>query len=152
TLRPGETREGVDIRLARSPAYCIEGVLETGLGPGEVTFNVSETRPNSGVNGEGAMYTARPGGKTGPDGKFRICDLHPGDYELEAAVWKPDGRGFSEYQSFSTANFTIKDEDLPNIRAQAQAMVTVPGEVFWDTTVPDKLSKRDANGDTKSPP
>jgi hypothetical protein len=27
-LRPGERRDGVDIRLTRSPAFCLEGLLE----------------------------------------------------------------------------------------------------------------------------
>ena len=26
TVRPGELREGIDIHLARSPSFCLEGV------------------------------------------------------------------------------------------------------------------------------
>ena len=28
-----------------------------------------------------------PGGATGPDGKVRLCGLHPGDYELTVSQW-----------------------------------------------------------------
>jgi hypothetical protein len=150
TVRPGETREGIDIRLVRTTSYCIDGVLETGMGPGEVSFSVAETRPNTGSSGDGAMYIARPNGKTGTDGKFRVCDLHPGDYEIEASTWGARPTNMSEYESFSTANFTIKDEDLHNLRLQAQGLVSLTGEVVWDGDADQNAPPATLNFDLES--
>ena len=42
-LRPGEVREGMDIRMARSPSFCIDGMVEAGGGP--APFEIRETSP-----------------------------------------------------------------------------------------------------------
>src|ERR1017187_5125951 len=81
-LRSGEQRDGVDIRLVRAPAFCLEGIVEGGSGPADLHFEIAEAQPASGTSGNGGFYHSNPGGSPGKDGRFRICDLHPGDYEL----------------------------------------------------------------------
>lgn len=131
-LRPGERREAVDIRMLRSPSYCIEGVLEGGTGPTEMHFWLGEQQPASGESGAGGVTMAPPGGQTGPDGRIRICDLHPGDYELTA---------FNDYKSisvFGTATLSITDGDVRKVRITAPPRVPVAGEVAWDGKAPEK--------------
>jgi hypothetical protein len=122
TLRPGERREGVDIRMLRSPSYCAEGVLEGGAGPAELNFWVNQQPAN--------VHIAA--GKTGPDGKIRICDLHPGDYELTAF------KGYESVSVFGSTAVSITDGDVQKVRVTAEGRLTVPGEVVWEGKAPDK--------------
>ena len=73
-LRPGERREGMDIHMSRGPSYCFDGVLEAGGGPASLQFFIGSRPPNQG--------DIPPGGMSGPDGKIRICDLWPGEYQI----------------------------------------------------------------------
>ena len=134
-LRPGETREGIDIRMARGPSYCIEGVVDAGAG---ASFQISELYPTNGAVGgpigEGArVYVTTPSGKPGPDGKIRICDLHPGQYQLSATQWAADS-----VTVFGTTLVTVGDEDVRNVRLVAQPGSKLPGQVVWDGAPPDK--------------
>jgi Carboxypeptidase regulatory-like domain len=134
-LRPGEQRESVDIRLTRSAAFCLEGVLEGSGGPGAVRFNIAETQPASGSSGNGAMYMATPGGTSGPDGKVRICDLHPGEYELSVVAYNPGGRGGAA--EFAATVVTIGDRDVAGVRVGLRPRIPVSGEVVFDGVAPE---------------
>ena len=134
-LRPGEQREGVDIRLTRSAAFCLDGVLEGNRGPGALHFNIAETQPHSGRSGDGAMYTATPGGTSGPDGKVRICDLHPGEYELSVAEFNPGGMGGAT--QFGATIVTIGDRDVAGVRVGLRPRIPVSGEVVFDGPAPE---------------
>jgi hypothetical protein len=127
-LLSGESREGVDIRMARSSSYCVEGVLDAG---GNVTFFISGQYPSSGAGGNVAAWPAN--GKAGPDGKIRICDLSPGQYQLTAM------QGFPQSVTlFGATSVTITDEDVRNVRLVAQSGLQVSGRVAWGGTPPDK--------------
>jgi hypothetical protein len=94
----------MDMRMLRSPSWCIEGVLEGGAGPAALFFWIGEREPTNGESGDSGLYMAPPGGRSGPDGKIRICDLHPGDYQLTA---------FNDTQSsFGSATVSITDGDV----------------------------------------
>lgn len=127
-LRAGETREGVDVRMARSPSYCIEGTLDAA---GAATFFlVPKQFPTSGAGGfvGGISVSAPPpSGKTGPDGKLRVCGLRPGEYELTATNWAGNSMN-----RFAKMPVIIGDEDVRNIRLVAQSGVLLPGQVTWD--------------------
>src|SRR5258708_26658302 len=41
-LNPGERREGIDIRVLRTPSFCVEGVLQSGSGPEALRFGIEE--------------------------------------------------------------------------------------------------------------
>jgi hypothetical protein len=76
-----------------------------------------------------------PSGTSGADGKIRICDLPPGDYQLTAAQ-------FSEADQsvpfFGTTTFTVTDRDVRGVKAGARARLAVPGEVVWYGTPPEQ--------------
>jgi sarcosine oxidase gamma subunit len=128
TLRPGELREGVDFRLRRTPSYCLEGVLEGPGGPAALGFTVEDQTAGSGASGNGALYRSSPGGKTGPDGKIRLCDLYPGEFKITV----------SSDTSFGTVTVAITDRDVANLHIPATPRVAVPGEVLLDGPAPEK--------------
>ena len=134
-LRPGERREGVDIRLTRSLAFCLEGVLEGNSGPGAVHFNIAETQPASGRSGDGGVYMATPGGASGPDGKVRICDLHPGEYELSVSESRSGGQ--SGRSQFGATIVTIGGRDVAGVRVGLRPRIPVSGEVVFDGPPPE---------------
>ncbi|MGD0580977.1 MAG: carboxypeptidase-like regulatory domain-containing protein, partial [Bryobacteraceae bacterium] len=82
TLSPGESREAVDIILARTPSYCMESKVPADL-PQGTSFSVAETQPAFGFVGDSGILGMNPGGTIPADHKLRICDLHPGEYQFE---------------------------------------------------------------------
>ena len=131
TLRPGEAREGIDIRMLRSPSYCIDGEAPS-IGGDNMLFIIGPAQPTSGMLGEGGFFTMAPSGKVGPDHKLRICDLSPGDYQLTLTDLSNGPGGAPPY--FGSAEFTIKDQDVHRIAVDPRIPVKVPGEVVWDGT------------------
>jgi Carboxypeptidase regulatory-like domain len=134
-LRPGEQRESVDVHLTRSAAFCLDGVLEGNSGPGAVRFEIAETQPHSGRSGNGGFYIATPGGTSGPDGKVRICDLHPGEYELSVSVSSPGGMGGRA--QFGATIVTIGDRDVAGVRVGLRPRIPVSGDVVFDEPAPE---------------
>jgi hypothetical protein len=132
-LSPSERREGVDLRVLRTPSYCIEGTLQSGSGPEALSFGIAENQPTSGASGNGATFFATPGTTTGPDGKIRICDLHPGDYTITVSSQAIDDMP----PFFGTATVSIIDQDVSKLLVAAHPRVTIPGEIVWEGTPPD---------------
>jgi protocatechuate 3,4-dioxygenase beta subunit len=136
TLRPGETREATDIEMKRSPSYCIDGII-SGPNGGQTMFTVEELQPSSGSNSHGGSYFNTPSGKTGEDGKFRICDLSPGLYRLQ--MQSADRHGDVPV-TFGVNELVVREEDQHNLK-----LITSPGskletEVVWDVA-PEKPPK-----------
>ena len=90
-LDSNDTRDHIDIRLLRSPSYCVAGAADLPrLGVS------SPKRPSSSGLIDPAPSYGGARGVVGPDGKFRICgSLHPGEYSLflELTRTLADGRG-----------------------------------------------------------
>ena len=128
-LGPGELREGVDIRIRRSRSFCISGTLKSGGGSQGMDFSIAEQEP---AYMAGGVLMRPVTGTTGADGRFRICDLHPGDYVLTA---------YSSTAVSPTPEFlvrtpiTVADKDV-EIAVQALPQVTVRGEIAWDGDAP----------------
>jgi hypothetical protein len=132
-LNPGEKREGIDIRVLRTPSFCVEGVLQSSSGPGALGFGIAESQPTNGASGNGSMFFASPGTTTGPEGKIRICDLHPGDYTITV-----HSQLTNEMPTFfGTAEVNIIDQDVSKVFVTAHPRITVPGEIVWEGTPPD---------------
>jgi hypothetical protein len=132
-LRDGETREGVDVRVLRTQSFCMEGTI-AGFGP-RAYFSVGPRQPSSGTAGTTSSYHAIPGAVLPADGKIRVCDLPPGDYEV--TVSESGAATFSAPVRFSTAAFSISDKDVTNVQIAAQAPVPLSGEVVWSGQPPD---------------
>jgi hypothetical protein len=139
-LGPGENRESVDIKMARSPSYCVSGTVRSDTGSRPVEFRISETQPVGlfGLAILDVMATHRVSdnvirsgpsdrGTAGPDGKVRICGLHPGSYELSA----DSGDGFG------VKTIVISDHDIGDVLVVAEPAVPVSGEIVWDGGAPD---------------
>lgn len=133
-LRPGERREGVDIELKKAQAFCAEGVAEGPLGPAAIDFSIEAQSPSSGISSGAGMFIAAPGGATGADGKFRICDLVPGTYRL-TVMQRAQGSN-QQPSNYATQNILVVDRDLRNLKLAAAPALPLAGEVVWDGTPP----------------
>ena len=126
TLRSGEQRENVDLRLQRSAgSFCLEGVLQGGL-----RFSITEASPHSGSSGDGGMYVGTAGSLTGPDGKVRICNLHPGSYRLVVTPAEQPGTFLQTPEFFATAIQTVTERDGGIVMAPLPS-VKLKGELVW---------------------
>jgi protocatechuate 3,4-dioxygenase beta subunit len=130
-LSPGETREAVDLQLSRAPNLCIEGRLETGLGPGAAQFQIEPQRPTSGHLSDSGFYVSAPTGTTGPDGRFRICNLSPGDYTLTSRA------GSGPAAQMASTPVSLLDTDLTALRAYARPRLPLSIEVVCDAAPPE---------------
>jgi uncharacterized protein (DUF2141 family) len=135
-LRPAEHREHVDIQLKKSQNYCMEGTLVGPFGPAALNFTVEALQPSSGMSSVGGMFTVPPNGITGPDGKFRICDLSPGIYRLAAMDTSPGSQQMPS--NLAIGNVAISDRDLQNVRIPLSPGLPLEGEVVWDGTPPEQ--------------
>ena len=133
-LRPGERREGVDIEVKKSQSYCIEGTLAGSGGPAALSFGIEAQQPSSGVSSGGGAYMAAPGGITGRDGAFRICDLYPGGYRLTASQRPGDPN--QEPTAYGVAAIAVSDRDIRDIKLLASPGLVLAGEVAWDGASP----------------
>jgi hypothetical protein len=78
---------------------------------------------------------ATPGGASGPDGKVRICDLHPGEYELSVSESRSGGQ--SGRSQFGATIVTIGGRDVAGVRVGLRPRIPVPGEVVFDGPPPE---------------
>lgn len=87
--------------------------------------------------------TAMPGGMSGADGRFRVCNLTPGTYRFTS--WEP-GRSPGPQATMGAhalVPFAIKDEDVTNLRIDLSPGPRLEGEVSLEGPVPaDPISAR----------
>jgi hypothetical protein len=134
-LRTGERREGMNIRMLRAPSFCIEGTLKAAAGAGPISFTVAGEEISSGVSRIGGLAGMPPGGVSGPDGRFRVCDLRPGAYRIMAYVW-PRGDPPSPLV-FGAAHASIADADATGLEIFAGPGIPIAGSIVWDGEPPD---------------
>ena len=135
TLRPGEIREGVDIELQKAQSYCMEGTASGANGPGAMTFVIDGVQPAAGVSSNGGMMTSQPTARTGPDGKFRVCDLYPGVFRFTLMDRAPDFQDPNQAANRTTELITVGDHDLKNLRIATRPLA-IDGEVALDGPAP----------------
>jgi hypothetical protein len=130
-VSPGEALDGVDIRMGQSRSYCIEGTLEPA--GGVLSFQLFEESPTDGFSTlQGPKLALMPPrGRTGSDGKIRVCDLHPGTYRLTALQDKPDSVAL-----FGSMPVVITDQDRRDLHLRAGQAQALSGRVVWDGTPP----------------
>ncbi len=136
-VSPGETLDGVDVRMRRSRSYCIEGTLESAAGA--LSFQLFEEYPTDGFSTLQGPKLALipPRGRTGSDGKIRVCDLHPGTYRLTALQDTPDSVAL-----FGSMPVVITDRDRLDVRLRAGQAQALSGRVVWDGTPPTLPDRR----------
>jgi hypothetical protein len=137
-VRPGERKEGIDFKLRRTQAWCIDGVVQDGGRPAQATFSILETQPHFGFSpsADAGLFGFGPGGRTGDDGKFRICDLHPGEYALTTFVFGPEGPEGGTPTMFAVTEAAITDGDVHDLKINARPRVPILGEVVWNGEAP----------------
>ena len=163
-LAPGEAREFADIEILRSPSFCVEDIAQSAAGSEALRLEISETQPISGFNSamldntiarRAAELTTAPvypaSGTTDPEGRFRICGLHPGEYKLAVsdldgaasfsataalAVCRKSPEPSDGRAAFGVESVTITDRDADGVRATAQRPILVPVEIAWDRSAP----------------
>jgi hypothetical protein len=127
-LHPGEERSGVDIRRINGPTYCISGIANAD--PSSDTMSVAIKR--AGPLRDDYFVRDLPIGD--PPGKFTLCGLHSGRYQIEvlAAVMKSRPPAFSNSQG----TVAIADSDVQGIKLGWRWSLALSGETIWDG-VPD---------------
>ena len=137
TLRSGQNLEDVNIQMAPAKSYCVQGVMQAEGAPAALDFEINESQPangSAGLNG-GAFALRPPHGATGPDGKFRICDLHPGEYILRATGTGTGGT-LALPGLYAAVPLVISDRDVADLRVNALPGMRLSGEVVWDGEAP----------------
>jgi hypothetical protein len=134
TLRPGEMREAMNITVVKGSSFCIEGKALLGDHPGALSFDIAPPSPTSGQSGNGGMYMSRPGGTTGRDGVFRICNLTPGPWQITMSQYDSQAH---QFKSYGSQMVIIKDADLSGVGVSASPLIPVAGEVVWDGAPPN---------------
>jgi hypothetical protein len=132
-LRSGERRENIDITMLKAPSLCIEGSVAARGAPAVMHFSIAPLQPTFGQTSSGGMYGVTPGGQTGPDGKFRICELAPGAYRISTH----DFFLKKEEPVFGATEVTILERDLRDVAVVAGRGLTVPGSVVFDGPPPE---------------
>ncbi len=121
---PGSKREMIDIQMKAAPARCIEGKIQTPDGEKPATFEIGENDPP--LWAVGARIWVTPRTVSGPDGKFRVCDLHPGEYWIKTYSSSDPQRGHG------IQFVTIGDKDVSGIVSGPQPQFPVDGIVTWE--------------------
>lgn len=119
-----EVRNDVDIRMSKTESYCLEATLtEAGVPTGMqfllVDKAVSSTRLPS--------VSLPRSFQSGSDGKIRLCDLYPGQYQLVAARLSGAAQ-----ESIAAVDVTITNKDVRDLIVAAIPRTTVSGELVLD--------------------
>jgi hypothetical protein len=137
TLRSDEHRAGMDIQVLRTPGFCIDGTLTVEGAPASLGFKVTDERTSSANMIPGSGSSGPIGVSTGQDGKFRVCDLYPGQFRIAALRGKTSGAP----EVFGATSVSIGKEDVHNVRVDAGPPLTIPAEVTWEGNPPGNASE-----------
>lgn len=135
TVPAGGHLEAINIKMTKAPAYCVDGVLTNAGVPAPLSFSLGATEPHSGAGPNSGMYISEPSGKTGDDGRFRICDLASGVYSIEATQWG-SGEASKVPPPMGNVTVSIGDRDVHGVRVDALPSPAMQGEVVWDGPPP----------------
>jgi uncharacterized protein (DUF736 family) len=136
-LHSMEHRENVDIRMPSSPSYCIDATLRAGGSGAQMRFTLADEE----IYRLGSPFQATAGqrtGESGADGRIRVCDLYPGQFQLAAYRLPANGNPNSDPPEYVGAqSVTITNGDVKDVVLEALPPVAVTGAVVWDSTPPD---------------
>jgi protocatechuate 3,4-dioxygenase beta subunit len=134
-----ERREHVDIHMRTAPSLCVEATITADGAPASLPFALEDEDVARLVTG---AQTSRPdwrvSGRTGPDGRLRACDLHPGRFRLTAG----DPLGPRSEGRRGTSEIVVGDRDVPDVEVVTGEPIPVTGLVTLDGDAPP--SGRDA--------
>ena len=134
TINSGEQRENVNIRVPNTTSYCVDGVLGIKGAAGAIHFEIMDLQAPFELPGTEGMILRPPSGTTGPDGRIRVCDLHPGQYKITVTQEPHDTHSSPAF--FGSTEFSINDNDVNDVSVSAQPRLSLSGEVVWDHPSP----------------
>jgi protocatechuate 3,4-dioxygenase beta subunit len=137
-LRSGENLEAIDIKMTKTPGYCVDGTVGIQGVPGPLNFSIGRTNPTFGTGFNSGFYSSNPSGNAGPDGRIRVCDLPSGVYTLEALAWPKSQSADSPPPPIGDIAMTIVDHDIHGVKVEAIPALPIQGEVVWDGTPPEQ--------------
>jgi protocatechuate 3,4-dioxygenase beta subunit len=131
-IHSGQNLEGMDFVLPSAPSLCIQGSLQSG-GDHRLKLSLVElplTVPDPDERSTGPSIS---GGTLGPEGQYRICGLHPGEYQLTAVDPPAQTKETPDPpQSLSVTIVTITDRDIQDLVLVSKARAPIQGEVVLE--------------------
>jgi hypothetical protein len=122
-LSSGEHKR-IDVQMAHAPSYCVDGTLTADGRPAALDFEVAIAETSGYSPSTGRTRGEVRGGRSSPDGQFRVCGLWPGEFRLRAGI---------STMYFGQVLISIGSKDLKGLMLDARSPVTVAGEIVWDT-------------------
>jgi len=102
----------VDIRMSSSPSYCIDATLRAGGSGAQMRFTLADEE----IYRIGSPFQPTAGqrtGESGADGRIRVCDLYPGQFQLAAYRPRANGNANSDPPEYVGAQpVTITNGDV----------------------------------------
>lgn len=143
-IRPGERREHMDIRMIQMASFCAEGVVQSDVPDEPMRFELTS---GSGAPVQGRVRTVTAVVNfsllpqdvlAGPDGRFRVCELPPGNYRLSAYSSVPVESGPPTVvpRAYGSTEFAIVDRDVKEITVTAMPWIRVRGQIEWTDSLP----------------
>lgn len=129
SLRSGERREFVDVRMRSLPSFCADAVLTRDGQPAAVTYRVEEedVARLEIIAGSPTTQPWRQSGMSGSDGRARVCGLAEGRHRLTAEV-----SGTLRRDAVGVAVFDVTDRDVNLGVVDVAAPIRLSGEMRWD--------------------
>lgn len=121
-LRSGEQKR-IDLQMAHATSYCADGSLTVDGRPAAFDFALAVKETSGYAPGNGFDRGDVGTGRSGTDGRFRICGLWPGDFRLTA---------HSSSMQYGYAFLSVSNKDLHSIALDVRSPITVTGDATWD--------------------
>jgi hypothetical protein len=138
TLAPAERREGMNIRTATGPGYCIHGTVRAGAVPGgslQVVFGEAPMA-SQGILGR-SSFEKKLADDPALETTLHICNLSPGDYRITSMLLaKPD----TFPSEFRTQVVSIVDRDVKVVmdgrpKAELAGEIVLEGDPLPDPVI-----------------
>jgi protocatechuate 3,4-dioxygenase beta subunit len=128
-VAPGQEVHAIDIMLVPGRAATLSGTVLGSDGAPLANASVALTQQTAGPSG--AMMSFIDSTRAGPDGKWKIANISPGEYQLRANGVVPD-RGTETV----TMTVVLSGADLEGITLAADPGALISGRVVTDTGAP----------------
>jgi hypothetical protein len=129
-LHGAEQRDSIDIQLLSSPSYCVDGSVASDASEMPLQIEMSESQPTNFEPRDRTVpriIVPMPRAAVPPDGKFRICGLHSGEYQVHVF----ENVRLSTLNAMSSVS--IGRHDIRDLRMTLQGPLTGQVEIVWDT-------------------
>jgi hypothetical protein len=143
-LASGEHREFMNLRLKKAPGFCVDGRLEANGEPSALAFQLN----SEAIDLQGKGNTPWRSIQSGEDGRFRLCELHPGQYRIQTSRYGgaisgiPSAGNGPQLEVAGEALVVIGKEDIHGLKVNAIAPFPPAIEVVLDGDAPPQPLNR----------